>query len=126
MGYRTARATATGLGSAHEGTHHWWVQRLSSIALIPLTLLFVVPFGRALGSPHEAVVALYAQPFTAIVAVLMVAVTFYHHHQGLQVVIQDYVHSKGWLALGLALNWLVCGAAGLAGIFAVLKIAFAG
>jgi succinate dehydrogenase / fumarate reductase membrane anchor subunit len=126
MSFRTPRATASGLGTAHSGTHHWWHQRLSSIALIPLTILFVIPFAGALGQGHEAVVALYANPFHALVAILMIGVTFHHLHQGLQVVIQDYVHHKGWLTASLTGAWMICGAAGLAGIFAVLKIAFAG
>ncbi|MEO0819023.1 MAG: succinate dehydrogenase, hydrophobic membrane anchor protein [Pseudomonadota bacterium] len=126
MSFRTPRARAAYLGSAHEGAHHWWTIRISSIALVPLTLLFVVPFAGALGEGREAVLALYAQPFHALVAVLMIAVTFHHLWQGLQVVIQDYVHDKGWLAglqIGIA---LLCGAGGLAGVFAVLKIAFTG
>lgn len=126
MSFRTPRARATGLGTAHSGTHHWWAQRLTSIALIPLSILFVIPFAGALGQGHEAVIALYANPFHAIVAILMIAVTFQHLHQGLQVVIQDYVHDKGWLTACLTGAWMLCGAAGLAGIFAVLKIAFAG
>lgn len=126
MSYQTPRAQATGLGTAHSGTHHWWVQRLSSIALIPLTVLFVPPFAGALGQGHAAVVALYASPFHALVAILMIAVAFQHLHQGLQVVIQDYVHHKGWLTAALTGAWMLSGAAGLAGVFAVLKIAFAG
>ena len=126
MSYKTPRARAAGLGSAHEGTHHWWIQRLTSIALIPLTLAFVIPFGAALGEGREAVLALYTQPFHAIVAILFIGVTFHHHQQGLQVVIEDYVHGKAWRPAALALNWMVCGALGLAGIFAVLKIAFTG
>lgn len=126
MTYLTPRRRATGLGSAGTGVHHWWTQRLSSIALIPLTVLFVVPFAQALGDGHEAVVALYAQPFHAIVAVLFVAVTFHHHAQGLQVVIEDYVHHKAWRTGLLVANTLICGVLGLAGVFAILKIAFTG
>ncbi|MEM1383585.1 MAG: succinate dehydrogenase, hydrophobic membrane anchor protein [Pseudomonadota bacterium] len=126
MGYKTPRATASGLGSAHDGSHHWWVQRLSSIALIPLTILFVFPFAGALGGSHADVVAVYSNPFHAIVAVLFVGVTFQHLQQGLQVVIEDYVHHKGWLVALLMGNWMFCGAFGLAGVFAVLKIAFTG
>ena len=124
MSFRTPRANATGLGTAHAGTHHWWMQRLSSIALVPLTILFIIPFAGALGDGHAAVLALYANPFHAIVAILMIAVTFQHLHQGLQVVIQDYVHHTGWLTASLTIAWMLCGAAALAGIFAVLKIAF--
>jgi succinate dehydrogenase / fumarate reductase membrane anchor subunit len=126
MGFRTARARVHGLGTGHGGTHHWWQQRLSSVALIPLTLLFVVPFARALGAGHAHVVALYANPFHALVAVLFLAVGFWHLAQGLQVVIEDYVQHKGWRAGLVMANLMFCAVFGLAGIFAVAKIALAG
>lgn len=124
MSYRTARSRAVGLGSAKEGVAHWWSLRVTSVALIPLTLLFVFPFARALGSSHEAVLALYANPFHALVAILFIAVSFHHLWQGLQEVIVDYIHDKAVLAAALLANTFFCGAAGLAGVFAVAKIAF--
>lgn len=124
MSFRTAKARVTGLGTAHGGTHHWWTHRLTSVALIPLTILFVVPFAGVLGEGYEAVRALYANPFHAVVAALMIAVTFHHLAQGLQVVVEDYVHAKGWRTGLLIANSLFCAAAGFAGVFAVLKIAF--
>ena len=124
MSYRTAKARVTGLGAAHGGTHHWWTQRLTSVALIPLTILFVVPFAQVVGEGIEAVRALYAHPFHAIVASLFLAVTFHHLAQGLQVVIEDYVHSKKWRTGLLIGNSFLCAAAGFAGVFAVLKLAF--
>ena len=124
MSYLTPRSRVTGLGAAHGGTHHWWTQRLSSVALIPLTVLFVVPFAGALGEGYAAVRAVYAAPFNAIVAALFLAVTFHHLAQGLQVVIEDYVHAKKWRTGLLIANTMFCAAAGFAGVFAVLKIAF--
>ncbi|MEM6680081.1 MAG: succinate dehydrogenase, hydrophobic membrane anchor protein, partial [Pseudomonadota bacterium] len=70
MSYRTARARASYLGSAHDGVHHWWSIKLSSYALVPLTILFVIPFSSVLGEGREAMLALYAQPFHAIIACL--------------------------------------------------------
>jgi succinate dehydrogenase / fumarate reductase, membrane anchor subunit len=123
-GFRTARARVAGLGSAKEGVAAWWSSRLTSIALIPLGLLFIFPFARALGEDHLAVVQTYANPFNAIVAVLFIGVTFLHLQQGLQVVIEDYVHSKPvrttLMLLNIGLTWVF----GFAGVFAVLKIAF--
>jgi succinate dehydrogenase / fumarate reductase membrane anchor subunit len=124
MGYRTPKARVVGLGSAGGGTHHWWTQRLSSVALLPLGALWVVPFAQVLGEGREAVLALYSQPFHAIVAALFVAVTFHHLAQGLQVVIEDYVHSRAWRTSLLIANGLGNAALGVAGVFAVLKIAF--
>ena len=122
MAYRTPRARVSGLGAAGEGAHHWWQQRLSSVALVPLTVLFVVPFVRALGAPHAEVLAVYANPFNAVVAVLFLAVSFHHLAQGNQVVIEDYVHDRLWRPVLLIANLMFCG---LTGVFAVLKIAFA-
>lgn len=126
MGFRTERARVTGLGSAHGGTHHWWQQRLSAVAMIPLTLLFVVPFARALGESHAHVLALYGQPFHALVAVLFLGVGFWHLAQGLQVVIEDYVPRTGWRAALVMANIMFCAVFALAGIFAVAKIALTG
>ena len=124
MSYRTAKARVTGLGSAGSGVHHWWTHRLTSVALVPLGLLWVVPFAQTLGEGHAAVLALYANPFHAIVAALFVAVSFHHLAQGLQVVIEDYVHAKGWRTGLLVANSLFCAALGFAGVFALMKIAF--
>jgi succinate dehydrogenase / fumarate reductase membrane anchor subunit len=123
---RTPRARVSGLGSAGQGTHHWWIQRISSVALIPLTVLFIVPFAGALGGEHAQVLALYANPFHALVAVLFIATAFHHLALGLQVVIEDYVHAKPWRTGLLIGNSMFCITFGLAGVFAVLKIAFAG
>lgn len=124
MSYRTDRARVSGLGSAKEGTGHWWSQRLTSVALIGLTLLFIGPFVSALGSGYEEVRATYANPFNAIVAILFLGVTFLHLQQGLQVVIEDYVHAKPTRTGLLLANTFLTWAFGLAGVFAVLKIAF--
>ncbi len=121
--HRTAKARVTGLGSARSGVHHWWQQRLTSIALVPLTLFFIVPFAQVLGQGHEAVLSLYSNPFHAIIAALFIGVTLHHHAQGLQVVIEDYVHHKGWRTAALIANALICFALGFAGVFAVVMIA---
>jgi succinate dehydrogenase / fumarate reductase, membrane anchor subunit len=125
-GFRTPRQRAAGLGPAREGVGHWWASRLTSIALVPLGILFVFPWVRALGDPHAEVVALYARPFPAAIAVLFIGVTFYHVQQGVQVVIEDYVHHKpvrtGLLLANIGFSWLF----GLIGVLAVLRLAFAG
>lgn len=123
MSYRTAKSRVTGLGAAGVGAHHWWTHRLSSIALIPLTLLWVVPFAQTLGDGHGAVLALYGNPIHAIIAALFIAVSCHHLAQGLQVVIEDYVHGKGWRTALLVGNSLFCLTVGFAGVFALLMIA---
>lgn len=123
MSYRTPFTLARGLGSSGTGTHHWWQMRVSSAALMPLSMLAVWPFAGALGEGRDAVIAAYADPLNAIVAILFLAVGFHHLMQGLQTVIEDYVHRKGWRTGLLLGNRMFCAAFGLTGVFAVLKIA---
>ena len=126
MSYRTDQQRVQGLGSAHEGVGHWWSQRVTSIALVPLTLLFIFPFARNLGGDYETVRAAYGHPFNAIVTFLLIVTVFIHLQQGLQVVIEDYVHGKVTRTALLLANTLFCWAMGLTGVFAVARIAFAG
>jgi succinate dehydrogenase / fumarate reductase, membrane anchor subunit len=125
MSYRTDRQRVHGLGAARDGTHHWWSQRLTSIAMIPLGLCFIFPFARALGSGWESVRLLYATPFHAVVAMLFLLVGFVHLQQGLQVVIEDYVHDRPLRTAMLLANIFICWALALIGVFAVLRIALA-
>ena len=116
-----------GLGAAGGGTEHWWGQRISAIAMIPLTALFVIPLLDLLGGGDLAAVeAHYAHPFNAVVAILFLAVTALHLRQGLQVVIEDYVHAKFWRMALLLANTLGVTFLGALGAFAVAKMAFAG
>lgn len=122
--FKTARGRAIGLGAAHSGAHHWWVMRVESVALIPLGLLFAFPFAGALGEGHLTALAVYSNWFNAVVAVLFLAVAFHHLLLGLQEVILDYVHDKAWRVGLLVATQMFCAVFALAGIFAVLKIAF--
>ncbi len=124
MGYRTDYARVHGRGAAGEGSHHWWSQRLTSIALIPLTLLFIFPFGRTLGGGHEAFVATYSNLWHALVAVLFIIAAFAHLQQGLQVVIEDYVSGKAARTAALVANTLLCWALGVAGVLSVASVLF--
>ncbi|MEM7545470.1 MAG: succinate dehydrogenase, hydrophobic membrane anchor protein [Pseudomonadota bacterium] len=125
MSFLTDRARAHGLGSAKEGTDHWWSQRMTAIALIPLGILFIIPFAMNVGAGYEAMIATYTNPLHAIIAALFIIVAFNHLRLGIQVVLEDYVHG----ALGTAcliLNTLFCTLFGFAGLFAVAKVAFTG
>ena len=112
-----------GLGSAKEGVNHWWMQRLTAIALIPLTLWFVISIASLSGSSYSATIAWLSSPLVAIFMILLVATTLYHALLGVQVVIEDYIHNEGWkffLLISLKLIFLVLG---VAAIFSLLKIA---
>jgi succinate dehydrogenase / fumarate reductase, membrane anchor subunit len=114
-----------GTGSAKEGVHHWWLQRLTSIALVPLTIWFVVSL-LSLGSfEHVAVITWMAQSWTALLLVLFILVATWHSQLGLRVVIEDYVHG-GSKTLALVLITFIHAVVAAAGIFAVLKVAFGG
>lgn len=121
--FQTATARVSGLGAARHGAEHWWAQRVSSVALIPLTVLALFPLARGIGAGHEAVLATYSHPFHAIVAILFIAVTFRHLHQGLQVVIEDYVHAKPVKTVGLLASAAFCAVCALTGAFAIARIA---
>lgn len=124
MSIKTPMSRVLGLGSAKSGTEHWWAQRVSSVALVPLTILFLIPFLGSLGGGYDAVRAAYANPFNAIVAILFIAVNFLHLQQGLQVVIEDYVHEKRSRTVMMFLNTLLCALLGAAAVFAIAKVSF--
>ena len=124
MQFRTDRQRVQGLGASGEGAGHWWGQRITSIALVPLTIVFVFPFVQALGASWERVRDVYGHPFNAVVAILFLAVGFRHLQQGIQVVIEDYVHDKPLLVALLLANTLLTLAFAITGIFAVAMIAF--
>jgi len=124
MSYKTDKGRVIGLGSAKEGVHAWWMSRMTSVALIPLTLIFVWRVAPLIGTEHSAVVAALQSPFTAISTILFLLVVAQHLADGLKEVFVDYVHTKGLLVVMLVASRLGCYAFGFAGAFAVAKIAF--
>lgn len=122
MAYLTDRKRATGMGSAKSGTHHFWAMKVSSVALLILVPLFVFTFGSILGSSYEEVLAYYQRPFPAIVAALTLLVGFKHFNDGVQVLIEDYVHGAMEKVLIIAMTCISYGAAAT-GVFAIAKLA---
>ncbi|WP_299151338.1 succinate dehydrogenase, hydrophobic membrane anchor protein [uncultured Tateyamaria sp.] len=122
MRYLTDRKRAVGMGSAKSGTAHFWAMKVSSFALLLLIPLFVFTFGSILGAPYEEVTAYFARPFPAIVAALTIVVTFMHFKDGVQVLIEDYVHGTMQKVLILAMICLSYAAAAT-GLFAVARLA---
>lgn len=122
MHYLTDRKRVSGLGAAKSGVHHFWVMKVSSVALLGLIPLFVFTFGPMLGQPHDVVVAYFARPFPAIVAALTLVIGFRHFRDGVQVLIEDYVH--GWMQRALILAAICFSYAATAvGLFALARIA---
>ncbi len=126
MGTGTGLGRVRGLGSAHAGAHHWWLQRVTAAANLLLLIWFVVSLARLPVIDHQAMVLWLKSPFVAVPLVLLVISVFYHLRLGLQVFIEDYVHEEGGkLACLLFLNAYVFGAGALC-VFSILKIAFGG
>ena len=123
---RSPLARVRGLGSAKDGTHHWWLQRVTAVALVPLVVWFAISLLRFAPESQAAVRAWVASPVTMIMLILAIAVGFWHAALGLQVVIEDYVHAKGWrIGLDMAVKFAAV-AFTLAGIVAIFRIAFGG
>jgi len=121
--FRTPLAKVKGLGSAKEGTTHFWRQRLTALLLIPLVLWIGFSLA-ALPVDHATLVGWIQQPWVAVALVLLVIVTFYHAQLGLQVVIEDYVSSHARRTVILLLSNLSCLLLGTIGVISVLKIFF--
>ncbi len=126
MSRRTPAGRARGLGSAQHGVDHWWVQRLTALALIPLTVWFCVSLIGLIGADHAAFASWLSAPGRAIAMLLLVVAAFLHMKLGLQVVIEDYVRGRGWNVALLALNGFACVTLGAACAFAVVKVALGG
>lgn len=123
---RTMRRRVSGLGSARSGTGHFWLQRLTALANVPLVLIFLGVVIHAAGGSHQEVVAILGQPIVAIVVLLALLSIVVHMRIGMQVVIEDYVHDEGMKVLALMANTFFTIAMGCAGAFAILKISFGG
>ena len=123
MSLNTHSKNVRGLGSAKEGTHHFWWQRLTAIALVPLLVWVVIAGMAATLSDYESARAMVGHPVSAVLAVCTIVALFHHAQLGLQVVIEDYIHQE-WLKITalLAVKFLAVVFA-LLGVIAVLRIA---
>jgi len=124
MSLNTPLRQVLGLGSAKSGVHHWWLQRLTSIALVPLSIWFTVSLLCLPGLDHATVSAWMSQGLTALLLILLVLTASWHSRLGLQVVIEDYVHGSGARTLWLVLVSFAHVFLAAAGVFAILKVAF--
>lgn len=124
MSYRTPIKQARGLGSARSGVRHWWLQRVTAIALIPLGVWFAASFIALLGADYTTVTAWLSHPLNAILTALLVAVMFHHSALGIQVVIEDYVHGEALKIASLLVIKFIHVLLAAYGVFVVLRIAF--
>jgi succinate dehydrogenase / fumarate reductase, membrane anchor subunit len=122
---RSPLARAIGLGSAREGVGPWWAERVSAVVLIPLTLWFAASIIAHTGSDYATFIAWLRTPSAATLMILLLVALFHHIALGLQVVIEDYIHSGAKFAAVIAVR-LGCFALATVGIVATLSIAFSG
>jgi succinate dehydrogenase / fumarate reductase membrane anchor subunit len=120
---RSPLGRVRGLGSAKGGTHHWWMQRVTSVALLPLTLWFVLSVASLAGAGHAATVAWIARPWNAVLLLLTIGVTFHHLAAGVQVIIEDYANQERVKVAGILATKAICLVLALAAGLAVLRIA---
>ena len=120
----TERNRVRGLGAAKAGTQHFWHQRVSAMALLPLTVVFVIVLIALAGRDYAGAMALIGNPFVAILMLCFVLAGVYHMRLGMQVVIEDYVHGEGAKLFLLMLNTFFAALMGLSSVFALLKISF--
>lgn len=126
MSLRTPLGRVRGLGPAKDGTAHWWAQRLTAVALVPLTLWFVAALAANAGAGHADFAAWVGDPVTAVLMLLLVLAGFHHAQLGIQTVIEDYAPTEGVRIAAVAAAKLACAALGVAAAFAVLKLALGG
>jgi succinate dehydrogenase / fumarate reductase membrane anchor subunit len=122
---RSPLARASGLGSAKEGAEHWWRERLTAVALVPLTLWFIASMIIHGGDDYIEFIAWLRTPFSTLMMVLLVVAVFHHSALGLQVIIEDYVHSAAKIP-GLITMRIGCFALAATGVLAVLRVVLSG
>ncbi|MDX1433768.1 MAG: succinate dehydrogenase, hydrophobic membrane anchor protein [Gammaproteobacteria bacterium] len=122
MRFRTPLSRVRGLGSAKGGTHHWWAQRITALALVPLSVWLAASLVTMTGATHGDVVAWMRSPPVAIAWVVLIIALFHHAQLGVQVVVEDYVHTP-WLKIStLVLIKLAAVVLAVACVLAVLRI----
>ena len=121
MSFQNPLARAKGLGSAHDGVHHWWWQKITAIMLLPL--LAYLPISLALQSDfsREAMQAWLAQPLISIAVISLLLSGFYHMWLGLQMIIEDYISNRAWEVSLLIIARSICWLGGIAAVLAIVK-----
>jgi succinate dehydrogenase / fumarate reductase, membrane anchor subunit len=125
MDYRSPLAKVRGLGSAKTGTSHWWMQRVTAVALIPLSFWLIIFLNLSLNAPYQEMVEWLASPLNTLGMVTWVLAVFYHAALGLQVVIEDYIAAEGVKIVAVwtvNLSFLLLALAALIAVFRILLI----
>jgi succinate dehydrogenase / fumarate reductase membrane anchor subunit len=123
---RTPLSRVRGLGSAHSGSRSWWLERMTSLALVPLTIWFLAALISHLGESREIIAAWLGQPLISMLLAVFLFVMFWHSKLGLQVIIEDYVHAEAAKIVLLLVKDMAIYALGIASLFAIVKLHFIG
>jgi len=126
MSLRTPLAQVRGLGSAKQGAHHWWMQRITAVMLIPLFIWFVGTTVTLVTGNYAEAVNLIRDPFAAAALLMLIIVVFYHAALGLQVVIEDYISAEGRQIGTIVVMRFVMSLLAAISIVAALKVAIGG
>ncbi len=121
---RSQLGRVRGTGSAHAGVHHWYAERLTAIALVPLTLWFIYAMLHLIGAPQPVVAAWVAHPWNTVLLLALIAATFHHMQLGLQVVYEDYIDAKWFMNMLILATKAASVLLGLTAAVAVLRLAF--
>lgn len=113
-----------GLGSAKSGTHHWWMQRVTAVALVPLMVWFISSFVALIGADHATVVEWVKNPFTTTFLIALIVAMFFHLSLGVQVILEDYVHSASMKVFMSFVMKFATVILGLLSVISILKISF--
>ena len=126
MAFRSDLGRVRGLGSAKDGTSHWWAQRVTAVALVPLSIWFVFSVVNLVGVDKDGFKVWLNGPGSFVLMALFLIALFYHMQLGLQVVIEDYVHNERNKVISLVLNKLLAVFLVVSSITALMRIAFGG
>ncbi len=126
MDYQSPLAKVRGLGSAKAGSHHWWLQRITAVALIPLSFWPIILLDLSYNGSYQETVTWLASPLNSICMIFWILSVFYHAVLGLQVIIEDYVSSEMWRIAAILCTYLIFFFLMLAAIIADLRIILAG
>jgi succinate dehydrogenase / fumarate reductase membrane anchor subunit len=119
---RTPLARVKGLGASGHGVEHWWLHRMTAVSNVPLIVSFVIIVANMAGRSYEEAVSIVSHPLIAILLILAVVSVTNHMRMGMQIIIEDYVHDKGWKIVAVIANNFYAVAIAVACLFAVLKV----
>jgi succinate dehydrogenase / fumarate reductase membrane anchor subunit len=119
---RTPLARAKGLGAAGHGAEHWWLHRMTAVSNIPLIVAFVIIVASLAGTTYQGAISIVSHPLVAIILILAVISVTNHMRLGMQIIIEDYVHEKGWKLAALIANNFYAVVIAVACLYGIVKV----